>query len=453
MTTSSQNADLRAAWFGQVSPAWKLGRAKNAFRVVSKKVGTRSSEYALLSLTLKGIIPRDLDSGKGKFPESFDTYQEVKKGDIVFCLFDIDETPRTVGLSDLDGMVTGAYTVVRCTELVDPRFVTYFYLSIDERKGLRPFYTGLRKVVRTETFLNAAFPLPDLATQRQIADFLDRETARIDLLIEKKQRFLHVLSEKVSATIEMLVIGKTGPGSAPHAEVQADKRLKRDEWTLTPVKRVATIRGGYAFSSDDFTDTGVQLIRIGNLYENSLQLDRQAVFLPERYLSDYSEFEILEGDILMSLTGTLGKRDYGFSVLVGPEKPLLLNQRVARIRSNHLVANTFLLLALRTNFYLDQLYALPSGTKQANLSNDDVLNVKIPLPPLAEQKSIVQKVHKFVSPLEALSQKTNASINRLKEYRSALITAAVTGQIDVQTRGGSGIMDRRLDEIQEEMEA
>ena len=82
MTIAPQNDDLRAAWFGRVSPEWKLGRAKNAFRVVSKKVGTRSSEYDLLSLTLKGIIRRDLESGKGKFPESFDTYQEVKKGDM-----------------------------------------------------------------------------------------------------------------------------------------------------------------------------------------------------------------------------------------------------------------------------------------------------------------------------------------------------------------------------------
>ena len=205
MKSECGNQDLRATWFGTVRPAWPLARAKNAFNVVSRKVGSKWNKFTLLSLTMHGIIPRDMESGKGKFPESFETYQEVETGDIVFCLFDIDETPRTVGLSGLHGMVTGAYTVVRCTKLADPRFVYYFYLSIDERKGLRPFYTGLRKVVRTETFLNATFPLPDLSTQNQIANFLDRETTRIDILLRKKQCLIELLAEKFNGEVSRLM--------------------------------------------------------------------------------------------------------------------------------------------------------------------------------------------------------------------------------------------------------
>jgi type I restriction enzyme, S subunit len=200
--------DTRLQWFGSVPEHWKVARNKSAFRVVSKAVGGRFAEFDLLSLTLQGVKLRDIESGKGKFPASFETYQEVLPGDIVFCLFDIDETPRTVGLSPHKGMVTGAYTVVRCSDLADPRYVTYFYISIDQRKGLRPFYTGLRKVVRADTFLNATFPLPDLQTQKAISDFLDRETARLDVVKSKTNASVDRLREYRAALITAAVTGQ-----------------------------------------------------------------------------------------------------------------------------------------------------------------------------------------------------------------------------------------------------
>lgn len=92
--TEDSNTDTRLEWFGKVPAHWTVGRNKNAFRIVGKKVGDAFGDYDLLSLTLRGVILRDLESGKGKFPASFDTYQDVSPGDIVFCLFDIDETPR-----------------------------------------------------------------------------------------------------------------------------------------------------------------------------------------------------------------------------------------------------------------------------------------------------------------------------------------------------------------------
>jgi len=91
-------------WLKEYPSHWQLLRNR-AFLTESKiAVGDTWHDYTLLSLTLGGIIPRDVSSGKGKFPSDFGTYKVVKQGDIAFCLFDIDETPRTVGLSSHDGM-------------------------------------------------------------------------------------------------------------------------------------------------------------------------------------------------------------------------------------------------------------------------------------------------------------------------------------------------------------
>jgi len=442
-----QNDDLRAAWFGRVSPDWKLGRAKNAFRVVSQKVGTRSSEYDLLSLTLKGIIPRDLDSGKGKFPESFDTYQEVKNGDIVFCLFDIDETPRTVGLSAVDGMITGAYTVVRCTKLAEPRYVTYFYLSIDQRKGLRPFYTGLRKVVRTETFLNAAFPLPDLATQHQIADFLDRETARIDLLIKKKQRLVALLGEKrQSGIVSAVTLGLNSAVDRQDNGVSWVPKIPKN-WELKKIKYLGKPIIGLTYSPDDLVSEGegTPVLRANNIQAGKLQ-PKNLVYVA----SDVPrKLRLRQGDILIcSRNGSrnlIGKNAVVTSEFTG----MTFGAFNTVLRSKY---SDFLYWVLQSPVFDHQAGSfLTSTINQLTIST--LSNLVVPFAPPDEQEAICRYLLEREKIFNASAKTLRTSIDCLKEYRSALITAAVTGQINVQTYAKSGTPDRRLDAIQEEMGA
>ena len=117
-------------WLPQMPSHWSLIRNKNIFQEAKEVVGENANAYPLLSLTKKGIILRDVSSGKGKFPKDFNTYKIIKSGDMVFCLFDIDETPRTVGLSNFDGMLTGAYTIFHVSN-INPRYAYYYYLSLD----------------------------------------------------------------------------------------------------------------------------------------------------------------------------------------------------------------------------------------------------------------------------------------------------------------------------------
>ena len=123
---------INLPWLSKIPAHWGVHRNKNVFVEQKEEVGQYSDDYRLLSLTLRGIVPRDMDGG-GKFPSSFEKYKVVKKGYMAFCLFDVDETPRTVALTEYDGMLTGAYTIMS-VQNVNARYVYYYYLMIDNQK-------------------------------------------------------------------------------------------------------------------------------------------------------------------------------------------------------------------------------------------------------------------------------------------------------------------------------
>lgn len=205
-------APLRSSeiqWQGEVPDHWTVGPIRRLMTLTKEQVGGAWSTTQLLSLTKGGVIERDPDSGEGKFPASFDSYQLVAPDDLVFCLFDIDETPRAVGRATQHGMVTGAYTRYAVKRSVaNPHYLEWAFIGIDDGKRLRPLYTGLRKVIQKSRFAAASLALPPLEEQRRIAAYLDRETAKIDTLIAKTERMIELSRERRSALITAAVTGQ-----------------------------------------------------------------------------------------------------------------------------------------------------------------------------------------------------------------------------------------------------
>lgn len=191
-------------WLPNMPAHWELVRNKNIFEETKDVVGDNADTYPLLSLTTKGIILRDVASGKGKFPKDFNTYKIVKPGDMAFCLFDIDETPRTVGLSQYNGMLTGAYTIFHVAN-INPHYAYYYYLSLDNVKAMRPLYSGLRKTINTGTFLSCKLPLPPRPEQDQIVRFLDWKVSCINRLISIKRKQIALLHERQRVYISHIV--------------------------------------------------------------------------------------------------------------------------------------------------------------------------------------------------------------------------------------------------------
>jgi type I restriction enzyme S subunit len=200
--------DSGVEWLGDLPEHWTLPPNKFIFNLKKELVGKQHSHFKLLSLTLNGIIERDMENPQGKFPAEFDAYQKVAKGDFVFCLFDVEETPRTVGLSDFDGMITGAYTVFSLNKVVNPKYLYYFYLNIDNDKRFRSLYKGLRNTIPKETFMAFKTFIPPLAEQIAIADYLDNQSAIVEKAIALQEHQIEKLKEYKTCLINEAVTGK-----------------------------------------------------------------------------------------------------------------------------------------------------------------------------------------------------------------------------------------------------
>jgi len=195
-------------WLPEIPVHWGILRNKAFLKLTTVKVGSRK-DFTLLSLTKQGVIIRDLSEGKGKFPKDFESYLVVRPNNLVFCLFDIDETPRTVGLVRNTGMLTGAYTNFEVNEeIVLPEYAYYYYLQIDDIKGLRPYYTGLRKVVKTNTFLQIRMLVPPMEEQIAIVSYVEKKCGCIETLTSKLQQEIESIKEYKQRLISDVVTGQ-----------------------------------------------------------------------------------------------------------------------------------------------------------------------------------------------------------------------------------------------------
>jgi type I restriction enzyme S subunit len=163
------------------------------------------------------------------------------------------------------------------------------------------------------------------------------------------------------------------------------------ESKIVKFEKVLNLFNGYAFKSTDAIESSnTQLIRMGNLYQNKLDLERKPIFYPDSYAQKYSKYVLQEGDLIISLTGTSEKEDYGFIVKISKtNKKLLLNQRVARI--DIILADVnhdYILYFLRSRIFLTPLYLTAKGMKQANLSTNAIKQLNVVIPPPEEQRKI-----------------------------------------------------------------
>ena len=161
--------DSGIEWIGEVPKHWELGRVKDVFMESKSKAGSISSSYKVLSLTMKGVIVRNLDNNKGKMPASFDGYQIVQKNNIVFCLFDMDVTPRIVGYVEQEGIITSAYTVVKNKICINMKYFYYYFLDQNRNKSLLSVSKTLRSTLNFDTFSLIRLPIPPLSEQKAIA--------------------------------------------------------------------------------------------------------------------------------------------------------------------------------------------------------------------------------------------------------------------------------------------
>ncbi|MEQ9695092.1 restriction endonuclease subunit S [Shimia sp. SDUM112013] len=291
-------------------------------------------------------------------------------------------------------------------------------------------------------------PLFDLATQRQIADFLDRETARIDLLIEKKQRLVALLAERQVEALEAAVLGGANVQRGNGGEWLSDLA---QGWRFIPLKHFVSSKGGATPSKDrdDFWVGEIPWVSPKDMKVDVIEDVPDHV--SEAAVKGSALSLIPEGAVLIVVRGMILAR-YVPVCRLGCEGTINQDMK-ALISDNRVASSEYLQLMLQgfSSVLMTFVEEAAHGTKK--LRSDQLFNMKFPVPPLDVQAGIIRNYLAMRDHNKSLQEKTNSSIDHLKEYRSALITAAVTGQIDVTTYAKSGTPDRHLDAIQEEMGA
>lgn len=349
------------------------------------------------------------------------------------------------GVSNHDGIVSPAYSVFKVDQkVVDVRYLHHRVRSDEMKAYFRSRSKGIiesRLRLYPDAMLASYVEIPDLATQRQIADFLDRETARIDLLIEKKQRLVALLPEKEKNEISRLVMRGSDHSVAVRDTGIFWRGTVPAHWAESRLKAHFRIQKRQGF--DHLTVLSVY--REYGVIEKSSR-DDNINKTPE----DLSKYQLVEpGDLVInkmkSWQGSLGVS--AFSGITSPDYVVMTPCAEHHPQYMHHVLRA---VPMPTVYHL-----ISNGirTDQWRMEPDRFLSLPVFLPPMDEQQEIALKVDGELARLRNVADAINASIDRLKEYRSALITAAVTGQIDVTTYAKSGTPNRRLDAIQEEMGA
>lgn len=199
--------DSGIEWVGNVPDHW--GVLANKYVMKKRKdICTKWNGENVLSLTMNGVIVRDLDNPVGKMPTTFDGYQFVYSGDLLMCLFDYDVTPRCVGIVKNDGVTSPAYSRFELKENATLEYFYYYYLMIDFTKELLHLAKNLRHSFTEEQLGTLKVPLPPLDEQKNIATYLDSKCKEIESVIASKKQQLEVLDSYKKSLIYEYVTGK-----------------------------------------------------------------------------------------------------------------------------------------------------------------------------------------------------------------------------------------------------
>lgn len=434
MSLYESYVDIPLPWLSQMPSHWALLRNKNFLKEVKETVGDASADYTLLSLTTKGIIPRDVASGKGKFPKDYDTYKVVTSGDIAFCLFDIDETPRTVGLSEYDGMLTGAYTVFNLSG-INPHFFTYYYLALDNAKALRPLYSGLRKTIKTNVFLGTKLPVPPRKEQDQIVRYLDWQVSKTNKLIHALKKQIALLKEQKQAVINEAVTKGLDP-SVPMKDSGVDWVGEIPEgWDVIPLKRQFGFGKGLPIKKSDLQDEGASVISYGQVHAKSntgVGLNDTLIrFVDPGYLTSNAQSLVSKGDFIFADTS----EDYagvGNCVYVDSSDVIFAGYHTVIVRAIEKEFSNYMAYLFLTDTWRSQLRSRVNGVKVYSITKGILKQCTVLIPPSDTQKSIVDYLDAQCGKVDSLIKDINDEIALLAEYRTCLISNVVTGQIDVR---------------------
>ena len=310
---------------------------------------------------------------------------------------------------------------------VDERF--YYYALIYLRPALEALGRGSTFMeLSGDDLRSVALPFPSEERQRLIANYLDRETARIDGLIAEKQHMLALLEEKRAALISRVVtrgLDHNAPlkpsGQEWLGDIPAHWEIWKLKYVVSKIGSGVTPRGG----AESYQSEGIPLLRSQNIHFDGLRMD-DVVFVDAEMHESMENSKVQDGDVLLNITGASIGRCFYIENMNGEVN---VNQHVCIVRPSSQIQTKFLYFTLRSNIGQTQIDLSQSGSGREGLNFEALGNFSMPVPSVNEQIAITEYLEATGQRSHLLLSEVRNSIDRLKERRAALITAAVTGQI------------------------
>lgn len=389
-------------------------------------------------MTTKGIKLKDINNPEGKLPESFDTYQYVKKDEMVMCLFDLDCSAVFSGLSPYDGMISPAYRVLTCTDKMVPAYADYWFTYISHDRKFNHYAKNIRYTLNYEEFASLPLLFPSIKEQHRIADYLDEKCAKIDAIIEKQQEIIEKLKEyKLSVITEAVTKGLN-----PNVEMKKSgiRKLKRIpyNWNEIKITRMLDNSNSYPMGdgdhglikTDDYKEEGIPYIRVQNLgWGTELQLDN-VIYISEEDHERIKSSELHPNDILFCKTGaTIGKTG------MVPESIPIANttSHVGKITLDKKYNSRFVFYFLSSHIGYVQFWDIAClKSTRPELAIEETKAIRIPIPQKrTDQDEIVKYLDEKCRELDFSISKKEKVIDKLEEYKKSLIYEVVTGKREV----------------------
>lgn len=408
--------DSGIEWIGKIPKAWNIVPHKRIMHKI-KAICERYNGEDIISLTMNGVIKRDLTAG-GKMPTSFDGYQYVEPEDLLLCLFDIDVTPRCVGIVRDYGVTSPAYSRFRVHDGYSNKYYDYLLRAIDDDKVFVHLSKNLRSSLTETDFGAIKTCVPPLTEQERIAAFLGSECAAIDTILEKTCASIDEYKKLKQAVITQAVTkGIRGDrpmkdsGSIWFGNIPVDWDMKKIKY-LFHIKKDIAGQEGYTVLS--ITQKGIMP---KDLSKNEGQL-----------AESYSHYQLVNpGDYAMNhmdlLTGWVDISKY--TGVTSPDyRVFVLDDLERNNRSFYL----YLMQMCYSNRIFYGLGQGVSGMGRWRLQADKFLNFSIVVPSKDEQQEIADYLDAKSAEIDNLISKKEQYISEIENYKKSLIYEYVTGK-------------------------
>ena len=420
-------------WLQDVPAHWEVVAGRRLFRQVRDPSVTGDQQ---LSASQKyGIIPQSLlmareDQKVVLALNGVEGFKHVNVEDFVISLRSFQ---GGIEHSAYAGCVSPAYTVLRPTYEQVPGYYRYLLKAAPYISALQTVTDGIRdgKNISYEQFGKVGLPLPPLSEQTAVVAFLDHETAKIDALLEEQRRLIELLKQKRQAEISHAVTKGLDPTVPMKDSGVGWLGQVPVHWALTRLKHRAEVKGRIGFrgyTTDDLVAPEEGAIALGgaNLGDGKLRLD-DLTYLSWRKYHESPEIMVEVGDIIMGQRGTCGKVSL-VDVNIGSAT---INPSLVVLKEVALNAS-FVRFALMADSAQRYLESFLSKTAIPMLTQEQIGNTPICEPPLDEQQRIAHYLVEETTRIDALIAETTSAADLLIERRAALISAAVTGKVDVR---------------------